>query len=156
MFNCAWCKEERDKPALYSKEQEPICAHCVGKYRYALEIGVAKGKLSDLTKEERRKVSKELSGINDIETFHSAMITVHKQELFGIVKVAAYIIGTILFIFFVFVFIKLTAYFGERNWLGYLISVGIGFYLIMLITRLSWLFKLWQMVRKMQKGGYKV
>lgn len=153
MIKCAWCREEREQPDIWSKNKEPICARCVGKYRYAIEIGAAKGKLEELTKEERRKVSREL---NDLEIFHAAMASVQKQEISGVVKGTAYLVVGILLIALITLFIKLTDYFGERSWLAYLIPIGIGFYLVILATRFSWLFKLWQMFRKMQKGGYRI
>lgn len=149
MFNCAWCKNETESPAEWSKQKEPICARCVGKYRYALEVGVAKGKLSDLSKEQRRQVSIELE---ELRVFFKVISMARRQSLGGLPR----IINGLVFIAMVVSFFLVLGWFmnrlGEDSLLFLGGTAGLLCALIIIYFRIRWSLKFWQLKRK---SGYK-
>lgn len=149
MFTCAWCQKEIESPALWSKRKEPLCAFCVGKYRYAVETGIATRGLSDLTKEERRNVSEAL---HELQVFNSAMHSVERQELSGLPQITAYIIFAVLIIGVITGIGWIINRLGENSLIGYAVAVAIIFIVILASMRIIWLLKFWQIKRR---SGYK-
>lgn len=76
MFQCAWCKREKDVWE-WTKDSEQLCRECAPKYHFGMKRGMIAEKVSDLTKEQRRKIS---SRINILETFWSARRYVEKKN----------------------------------------------------------------------------
>ena len=148
-YKCAWCKDSTENPALKSKIGETICARCVGKYRYALEVGIAKGKLSDLSKEQRRQVSVELE---ELRVFYKIIRMAERQSLLGIPKIVNFFVILTLIIILFLVLGWLINRLGEESLLLYVATAGLFCLMIIIYFRIRWSLKFWQLKRK---SGYK-
>ena len=94
MFQCAWCKKEEIDPWEWSQNKEPLCKDCVDKYNFGLARGMIKGKVSNLSKEQRREISARL---HNLIRFRGAINSIDKEILTGRAKtlslVSAWVLG---------------------------------------------------------------
>ena len=146
---CIWCKRVLEHIALYTSLNEPICSRCVGKFRYALEIGVAKGKVEHTIKNERQSIDRAL---NETHLFYQAMCSVNNQKLTGLMKVINVLIILALIGLMIFMQSYITDYFGENSIIA-LVFIAIGICVTVIVYfRIRWELKHWQLKRK---SGYK-
>jgi len=108
MFKCAWCKKENIDPHRWSKSKELICEDCTYKYDFALRNKLLKENVSDLSKEDRRKISRNLIKIDHII---SAFRIIRAEKIKG----KFYIINNLVICFFVISLLVLYQVIEFRN-----------------------------------------
>lgn len=152
MFACAWCKKEEISPAVWSDFKEPICDECEYKYKMAREQGMFVGKVSDLSKEQRREIS---GYLNKLGRFVQVMRSVDKVRLTGKFKIVAVAIGWIFVLLFLLPFVLFRDWFeNEAGILRLVYPITSFFLLLYLFNRISWLLKLAQLKKEAEKLGY--
>lgn len=149
MFTCAWCKKEDISVYTRSEYKEPICSDC--EYKYAFQQKMFTGKVSDLSKEQRREIS---AYLNNISRFVGAIRSVEREELVGNFKAALYCFGWVLFIIAILLLSIFSDWFEYAN--GILVwAVGGGYVVFSSIVypRVRWLLKFYQLCNKAEKLG---
>lgn len=154
MFQCAWCKKENIDPSAWSEYKEPICNQCEYKYRIAKEQNMFSGKVSELTKEQRREIS---SNINHLTQFVQAIRLIKKEKLTGKFKVTSNVIAGILI---VFLFVPTTFSDSFNRFLDSLGFIGAFYFYIysvialILFTQINWWLKFLQLRSKAKRIGF--
>ncbi len=154
MDTCAWCKKEEISVYARSEHKEAICSDCEYKYRYAFQQKMFVGKVADLSKEQRREIS---AYLNNISRFVSAIRSVKREELAGNFKLASNCFGWLLFLI-VILLVGFSSKWSESSngFIQLLVFVGIQVYAIfamLLLQRVQWLLKFFQLWRKIEKMG---
>jgi len=95
MFQCAWCKKDGNV-FHWTEDREPLCSEeCTNKYHFGRANNMFSGKVSDLSAEQRRAVSRER---HHLMQFRGAMRSVDRHELKGWHKGIFRTISTLLYL----------------------------------------------------------
>lgn len=103
MFQCAWCKNDTNV-CEWSKEKEPLCLECFPKYNFGFRRGMIIGKVSDLSKEQKREVSEKL---HNLKRFWGALRSINREVLVGRAKILSAGIGWLFFIILILAMVVL-------------------------------------------------
>jgi hypothetical protein len=147
MFTCSWCKKEDISPSVWSEFKEPICKKCEYKYRTGLEYELFDGKVTDLSKEQRREIS---SYLNNLERFVQVVRSVSREELEGKFKWFSYMIISLFTVLFLVLF-----YLIDREDFWAILFVFVYFFpSYFLYQRIKWWLQFYQMKSKVEKRGF--
>lgn len=159
MLECVWCKKKMGQE--WSKDKEPLCSECARKYHFGVEQGMTKGRVLELTKEQRREISTRL---HDFERFWGTMRSVEREVLTGREKifsrVSAWTLGITALVLSVVLIEWFSGLFmgkiGEviMSIIGNLMLWGFVFFAIFLHSRVVRFLKFRQLKRKVMGAGY--
>lgn len=152
MFQCAWCKKENINSAEWSKNREPLCSECAHKYNFGLKQGMIKSSVSELSKEQRRRISEKM---NSFERFWGAIRSVEREVLTGLAKTLSNIAGWVLFGIFIVGTGILSDWFLSHKFLPLVAVVTYIFLAHLLHERIVWYIKYRQLKRKVKESGYR-
>jgi len=148
MFECAWCKKENISPHKWSKDKEPICKRCSYKYNFAFRNDFIKGKVSDLTKSERRKISTE---INYIKRFVEFTRMVRKEKLTGKFEFTRVFIGWLLVISVFVIYVLMGLEYKNTFFSGLFEIIFLLIYTVLIVLVYKKVFRLLQYLQIKKK-----
>lgn len=152
IFQCSWCKKKNISPAGWSKNKEPLCSECAYKYNFGLKQRMITGNVSELPKEQRRRISEKM---NSFERFWGALRSVEREVLVGRAKTLSLIVGWVLAAIFMVGISALSDWFFAHNFLELVIVVAYIFLAYLFHERVVWHIKYWQLKKKVEESGYK-
>ena len=144
MFQCAWCKKDSNVWE-WSKWHEPLCSKCSNKYHFGLTQKMITEKISNLSKEQRRKISEKR---HNLIRFIGAMRSIEKEILVGKTKTASIILGIILGIIIIGTLVFYSSLFEKNVLVRMLIFPVLIILAWMLHCRLKWLLKFYQLKKE--------
>ena len=156
MFQCAWCKKEDISPYAWSDFKEPICSECEYKYRIATEQKMFAGKVSDLTKEQRREISEY---INNLSRFVATYRSIGKEKLTGKIKIISSATGWAFIALFFVPIVLFEPFLNFLNVLGWIGSLYFFIYpalAFIVFNQINWWLKAYQLKKKANKLGFVV
>lgn len=152
LFPCDWCKELKIKNEGWLNEREPVCLDCKSKCNFGKVTGMIKGKVADLTKEEKKEIRK---GLMRMYYFVSVVKRIKNDELAGKFKTAYHIIGWLMFIFYFLIPVIFKTEWLRNDYIFLLYSVIYAVLMLFLHSKLAFVLKYLQVRNIAKKCGFK-
>ena len=152
LFPCDWCKELKVTDEEWFNLKEPVCSDCKNKSRFGKHLGMIKGKIVDLTAEEKKEISR---GFMRIQHFVGTVRRIKVSKLSGKFKIYYYSIGWLMFIIYFLIPIIFKTEWLNNDYIFLLYSIVYGVVALFLHSKLGFLLKYLQTRDLAKKYGFR-
>lgn len=152
LFPCDWCKQIKVTEEEWFNEKEPVCSDCKSKTNFGKKSGMIKGKIVDLTAQEKKEISR---GLILIHHFVGTVRRIKASELSGKFKVYHYAVGWLMFLVYFLIPIIFKTDRLDNDYMFLLYSIIYGVVALFLHSKLGFILKYLQTRDIAKKCGFR-